>query len=153
MDTTLGITSARIDKYLDDKELFSVIKETGFNCVDYYVSRYTTSSPYFSEDESSLIAYFSDLRAYADNIGIKVHQTHAPYPTQPHNGKNNESMLKSMQNAIHASAILGAKYIVVHPQRSKLDQDPALYDQHIIKDANFTAVCCPIYKSTTSHLQ
>ncbi len=143
MDRTMGITSARIDKFFNDKDLFLAIKNSGFDCVDYYISRYTTSSPYFCECESSLIAYFTDLKNYADSIGLKIHQTHAPYPTQPHNGKDNASMLQSMQDAIHASAILGAKFVVMHPQRSMLDQDNTLYDSLIQKDVAFYGSLLP----------
>lgn len=143
MDRTIGITSARIDQLFNDKDLFLAIKQSGFDYVDYYISRYATSSPHFLEKECDLIAYFTDLKNYADQIGLKIHQTHAPYPTQPHNGKDSQSMFKSMQDAIHASAILGAKYVIMHPQRSMLDQNHKLYDSLIQKDVDFYGSLLP----------
>ncbi len=57
-----------------------------------------------------------EFRAYADELGIKCNQSHAPFASAKLNDeKYNEWIFPRLIRAIQVSGILGAKVCVVHP--------------------------------------
>ena len=61
----------------------------------------------------------SAFRAFADNAGITVHQTHCPF-NRYHPEVPDEDFLPLVSRAVDASAILGAKYMVIHADEYRL---------------------------------
>ncbi|MFO7637051.1 MAG: sugar phosphate isomerase/epimerase family protein [Clostridia bacterium] len=63
------------------------------------------------------------VRKAADGSGISFNQTHAPFPSyRPGDTAYNEKTFNHLVRAIEVTALLGAKYVVVHPVALEKDQ-------------------------------
>ena len=103
-----------------------LIKDCGFECVDYSlhcyqdfsVQDYTKfSSDYiFYQPDSEIKKHFVEVKKYMDDIGLIAEHTHAPfYYFAPAECFNNKDFVSLFLKAIDASMYLGAKQIVIHP--------------------------------------
>lgn len=109
----LSVNSGILGGCLNDEQIVSVLKQSGFDGYDYSFHDASDNSPLYGDDYKQ---YYKNLRAHADSVGIVCNQTHAHYPTyKVDNGKYNESIKKILIRAIEATAILGAEFCVIHP--------------------------------------
>lgn len=97
----------------DYKTVITLLKENGFTAYDFSMAWEGPSSKLICADD--YINQAKELRAYADSIGIKCNQTHAPLTRERlgeyEYGEAGEALLV---RAIEISGILGAKVCVVH---------------------------------------
>ena len=101
--------------YGDNKAIVKLLKDSGFTAYD--------MSMYSHKDSEHAMIDFDDykeraaeLRAYADSIGIKCNQSHAPFPSaKKGNEEYNEYIFPYLLRAIEVSGILGATTCVIHP--------------------------------------
>ena len=97
---------------LGEKDGLKMIKEAGFDCVDF--SYYA-----FKPDSDALgdryVEYATELRAILDEIGLACSQAHAPY-IMSYDAKFDLSYAnyRATVHSIESAAILGAKNIIVH---------------------------------------
>lgn len=98
------------------EEIVKLLKESGFTAFDLSITgdggkgiaRYVESEEYLQNAR--------ELRAYADAIGIRCNQTHAPFASaRKGNEAYNAAMMPKLKRAIETSGVLGAKVCVVHP--------------------------------------
>jgi sugar phosphate isomerase/epimerase len=74
------------------------------------------SRPNSKRTEEEVVAYYSEIRRYADEAGVVIGQTHAAFgPVGVYTGDLRAEMMKATINAIIATSVLGAPYIVIHP--------------------------------------
>ena len=99
-----------------DKRALQMAKEAGFDGVDFSVIGYGKKGriDVFNMPHDEFVAYFKDLKAYADELGIAIVQTHnlvAAYTPDPEvcSERKKEALL-----CIEATALLGSEYTVVH---------------------------------------
>lgn len=91
---------------------FAVAKETGFDAIDYGFYDMKDNNWLRRDD---YLEYAKNLRTAMDDAGVQCRQTHAPFNF--HYGcAVDESSIEYLETvrAIEASAILGAKYTVIH---------------------------------------
>ena len=96
--------------YLGDEEAFKLIKETGFDGVDY-------SFYYMKPDNTVLgndyLEHAHRLKALLDKYSLVCNQTHAPFNSIYGNPFDwSDAMYLSIVRAMESSAIMGAKHIV-----------------------------------------
>lgn len=98
------------NRVIKHEEAFDFIKQAGYDCIDFSFGGFANDMP---DDE--FYARITELKAYLDKIGLEVSQTHGRcgYPKLT-TGQIFERAVKE----IKATAILGAKYIVIHPLRT-----------------------------------
>jgi len=98
------------------EKILSLLKESGFTAYDFSMSWEGPSSELIQSDDYKERA--RKLRAYADSIGIKCNQTHAPLTRERlgeyEYGETGKALLV---RALEISGILGAKVCVVHQQK------------------------------------
>lgn len=108
----LGAETCQIRKKFGDRQAIRLIREAGFDCVDY--SFHGTDEQWTMLDDHYR-DYARELRDYMSGLGIGCTQTHAPFAfrfgeemalSQPH--------YRDIVRAIEFSALLGAQYTVVH---------------------------------------
>ena len=56
-----------------------------------------------------------EIRRLADDLGLSVGQTHAPFGYREDDGSTRQGILDVYKRAAEATALLGAKHMVVHP--------------------------------------
>ena len=106
----LSIESYALREKFDDKTAFRMIREAGFDAVDY--------SFYWPDAHPDMLGtgfreYAHELRAELDRIGLVCNQTHAPFDVVYGEEETSEHWVK-LRRSIEFSAILGAKICVVH---------------------------------------
>ena len=101
-------------KFGNAHEIVKMMKEAGFTAYD--ASMFTNGVLdwlLYAEDWKEKAQAFRD---YADGLGIKCNQSHAPFSSvRKGDEKYNEWMFPRLIRAIEVSGILGAKVCVVHP--------------------------------------
>ena len=93
-----------------------LIKNAGFDSVDYGLGAMEQQDAILN-DTAKYREEAERIRALADEVGLPITQTHAPFSYQ--NWKDpvvyEEFILPSIKRSIEISAMLGAKVAVVHP--------------------------------------
>ena len=94
------------------KEGLKMIKDAGFDCVDYSYYAFKTDSDALGE---GYIEYAKELRAHLDEIGLECSQAHAPYIMGYDAAFDLDDVnYKATVHSIESAAILGAESIIVH---------------------------------------
>lgn len=103
-----------LGSWFGDKKAVEMIKNAGFDAVDYSMfSMGTGNSPMDKDDYKS---YAKDLREYAESIGISFVQGHAPFPGyDAQRPEYTEKTLPMVFRAVEVAGILGIEKLVVHP--------------------------------------
>lgn len=99
----------------DNKAIVKLLKDSGFTAYDF--------SMYSHKNNEHAMIDFDDykekarvLREYADSIGIKCNQTHAPFPSAKKGDEEyNKYIFPFLLRSIEVSGILGATNCVIHP--------------------------------------
>ena len=106
-----------LKKIYGEKGGLTTLKNAGFDAVDYSldVGFKSACQPTLDNDEQ-IFEFYRDVRRHMDEIGIFCSQTHAPmFPNQSEEDSYSPEKVEMYKRAIRVSAILGAKYIVIHP--------------------------------------
>lgn len=101
---------------IGDEAGIILLAEAGFQALDFGFF-YLEKDPRFLMSDTEHTAYYKRLRSIADDHGIEVHQAHSPMPQYLYTGDEapGNVYLDLQIRAIKSAALLGAKYIVVHP--------------------------------------
>ncbi len=119
----LSIDLNCVRRHFGEKEALRIIKEVGFDSVDY-------SYFYLSDVEHEMIlgeghlSHAKEIRCYLDELGLTCNQAHAPFTMTPENCGFDESnsYFREIVRAMESAAVLGADCIVVHPLRPQPDK-------------------------------
>jgi sugar phosphate isomerase/epimerase len=113
------IISTQTDSFarkFGDHDAIKYLAEAGFDAFDYSMFSMLDKNivhPLLRDDYKE---YAQSLRRTADEHNIICNQSHAPFPSYiPDDEKHNEIIVPIIVRAMEASAILGAKIIIVHP--------------------------------------
>ena len=108
----LSVGIYRIAKSVGDHKAIDLIKQAGFDAIDY---------SYFYDNECDEILgenykeYAKDIKNHFDLVGISCNQAHAPLSFKyGMTMDSSEPTYFNIARSIESAAILGAKYIVVH---------------------------------------
>ncbi len=109
----IGITSGKIAHL--GKERYEKIKKFGFDAIDFTMM--DTGSPIYTCREEELPSLIEAEKALIVQSGIEISQTHGPwtYPTKDGTEEERAVSLALMHRAVCATALLGCRYMVVHP--------------------------------------
>ena len=121
----LSTTTLDLEKIFGIKQTIKIIADAGFDCFDYSLHD-KTEGPIYEEGYKD---YIKDIKDYADSLGIRCNQSHAPYPTQKHGDEEyNQKMLPKIIRSMECAALLGAKTIVVHPVHHGITESDNEYE-------------------------
>lgn len=104
-----------------------MLAAAGFDCADISFSDMATGeeSPFLQPDA---VEYCKELRRHAEDLGLTVNQTHAPYRMdhKPWLEGQREDLIRRLGRSIELSGVLGARNVVVHPLHcmNYLNNDP-----------------------------
>lgn len=100
-------------RYGEDK--FRKIKQHGYDAVDYNIS--DTDCELYSMGETELEEKMKKEAESAREAGIVISQVHGPwrYPPQDATEEDRAERLEKMQKCARMTALLGCKYLVIHP--------------------------------------
>ena len=106
-----------------DEKGIRLLADAGFEALDFSLF-YWSKDPRFQMGDDAHTKYYKYLRAIADDCGIEVHQAHSPMPDYVYTGDEpvDNVYMRLQIRAMKSAALLGAKYIVIHPVILKEDR-------------------------------
>jgi len=126
MKLQVGVNIGGLMKYKDDPEKFidieeavDIIAEAGFDTIDFGLARGFARVNEGQDFEK----VFTDIRKYVESKGLRIHQTHARVLVFEET--LTDKFYDMIVEDIKATALLGAKYIVIHPLKPRF----AIYDR------------------------
>ena len=118
----ISVSTWSLEDRFGTKKMFEMMRDAGILAADYNIDDWIgnraqmDARPNSKRTEEEVIAYYSEIRRLADEAGITIGQTHAAFgPIGMYTGEMREEMIKATINAIIATSVLGARYVVVHP--------------------------------------
>ena len=111
----IGSTTNYFMSKFGDVRGLEILAEAGFDALDYGLFKYPMEGPLFCGSEEDFVAYFSSIKAECDRLGLMVGQLHSPMPSYTGDEERDERIFQAQEKSIHAAALLGSKYIIVHP--------------------------------------
>lgn len=102
---------------LGREESFNVIAEIGYDGVDYSIpcAKLNPERDFMKADATTFEKYFAEDRRFAEEAGLKIFQTHAPFPvyTEGHSELFDRN-IEAVKKSIIATKIVGCDLMVVH---------------------------------------
>ena len=130
----ISVSTWSLEARFGAKKMFEMLRDAGIRAADYNIDDWIgnraqmDARPNSQRSEEEVIAYYSEIRRYADEAGVVIGQTHAAFgPVGVYTGELRAEMIKATVNAIIATHVLGAPYVVIHP----LNILGRLYDEQL----------------------
>ncbi len=113
----ISVDNGVLSTKFGEKEALRLIKEAGFDCVDYAFSPFT-KEPFRNESFGDKYkAHAQEMREFLDEIGLSCNQAHAPFGFRVNTNRLSldDTLYSDIVKSIEMAAILGAENIIVHP--------------------------------------
>lgn len=96
-------------------EAFKHLKELGYDAVDYQPFCTEPGTGIYAFDDKKFEEFLKMDAAFAREIGLDIIQTHGLWPYDDTRPEQYDLKFEAMVKSIKGSAIVGAKYVVMHP--------------------------------------
>jgi hypothetical protein len=92
------------------------LKDCGFDAVDLNVEEHGKGvlPNVYEMPHDEFVAYFKDIKDYADEIGIEIRQTHSLCVACKEDEEFNQKAFEKGIKHLEATSLLGCKYCVIH---------------------------------------
>lgn len=100
-------------KYFSDREIVDILKDAGFDAIDYSFFDVERCNPDISDAEYK--ERFTELRKYAEDKGLYFNQSHAPHPSSLMDEAFTKRRFDELITALKNSSYLGVRNIIIHP--------------------------------------
>lgn len=119
----ISVQTAPILDRLGADECFRLLKETGFDGVDYNLDHIITwdqlsrgeTIPELEQGIEAWYEYARPVRDAAQKYGIEISQIHTPFPCYTENEKGNELAMECNKRSFAVAKWLGCRCCIVHP--------------------------------------
>lgn len=159
MNNKIGVQSIGAVRAGKIEESYRMIKEAGFDCVDFNFDEYVNVNDVYAGKIGDILdrpmeEIWKDFAPHAETAkkyGLTFEQMHAPFPMLiPGRDEISEKMTRVTKNSIELCARMGGRYIVVHPitlsyERSKREEhefNVEMYKRLIPAAKQFHQVIC-----------
>ena len=140
MHHLISVQTAPLIRRLGDREAFKAFRAAGFEALDYGICDLTPfqyakngeGESFFNKPDEEILAHFREAARMAKEEGIRIGQTHSPFPCCDYVDKKpvvTEHNLRLARLAIQITQILDCSYMVLHPiftGAGDYDNDPEL---------------------------
>ena len=112
----IGISTYALQQYYGDKEALRIAKECGADAIDFSLASedYRNEKSPFHKSEAEFVEYYTNLRKYADSIGLEICQTHGRCPGLKNEKEHDDALIENARLDCYATALLGAPTCVIH---------------------------------------
>lgn len=118
MDRKVSLSLFVFQSQFGDRRALEIAKEIGVEAVDFSTgsSRFDIRNPesVYSKGEEAVCEYFSDLKSYADELGITICMTHGREPGFKNIPEEDEALIENARLDCLAAKLLGAPVCVIH---------------------------------------
>lgn len=112
----LSTSSWQVVEKDDDKKVISLVAKTGADAIDFSLDRndYRDSNSIYSKSDEEITEYYTELRKYAENLGLFFCQTHGRLPGFKNIREEDDALIENSRIDFLATKALGAPVCVVH---------------------------------------
>ena len=112
----IGLSTFCMQEVYGDKEAIRLAKKAGADAIDFSLGGkdFRKEDSIYSKSEEEFVKYFTDLKNYADSIGLEICQTHGRGEGFRNIKEIDEEFLKNARLDCWATALLGAPVCVIH---------------------------------------
>lgn len=118
MKKRIGISIWQLQHHFGDKEALRIAKQIGADSVDFSLEGkecdYRNPDSLYAKGEEAIIEYYSELRKYAEEIGLVIGQTHGKLPGFRNIPEEDDALIENTRLDCLATASLGAPVMIVH---------------------------------------
>ncbi len=116
MKRKVSISTGVMQLYYSDKECLDIAKRIGADAVDFGLDKYSKADPecIYSKSDEEIIAYYTELKKYADEIGIEFAQTHGRLFGFKNIKEDDDLLIEDGRIDFLVTRTLGADICVVH---------------------------------------
>lgn len=128
----ISISIGRLQTIYGDRRALEIAAEIGCDAVDFDLTGrfdYRKEGNLYGTGDAAIEAYFADLRAHAESLGIVIGQTHGRIKGFINDPEADDALIENARLDCLATAALGAPICVMHTTTSihmGADADPAL---------------------------
>ncbi len=117
----IGISIGALQRIYGDKGALEKAAEIGADCVDfathYFDKRiwdYREPTSIFAQGDEAVVQYCTELRKYAESLGIWINQTHGRGEGFVNNKEDDDAQVENARLDLLAASALGAEVCIVH---------------------------------------
>ena len=128
----VGIYYKAFDYLPTHEDRFKRLRDIGFDSVDISFADTDTGKYYHVEKMEEQCAH---IRSVAEKYNVTISQVHGPWPTDDETEEGIKWGIECMHKAVYGTYLLGAKYLVIHPQMPfgyAHDTDPDYAEQRTV---------------------
>lgn len=116
----IGVSTVLWQNLYGDFKALDLAKESGADAVDFDLAYqdYRKPESHFSKSDEEIVDYYKKVRAYADELGIEISQTHGRVQGYKDIPEEDEALIKNARLDCMATAAMGVKYCVMHGSTS-----------------------------------
>lgn len=137
----ISLSSNTLQFRYGDKGALKLLKDCGFDAVDFNVCEHGKGvlPNVYEMPHDEFVAYFMDIKDYADEIGIEIAQTHSLCTACRPDEEYNQKALSLVIKHLEATSLLGCKYCVIHSANtSHFRSDITEAEMHEINQAMYS---------------
>lgn len=137
MENRIGLSLFNLQRYYGDKKALEIAANARANAVDFSLNHLDYRDPrsVYSKDTEEFTAYFSDLKKYADELGLVVCMTHGRGTGFRNIKEEDDALVENARLDCIATKLLGAPVCVMHSVTT-IYMTPAC-DPQLMRDLNF----------------
>ena len=114
----ISISTGTLQSLYGEKEAIKKAKEAGADGVDFNLwgALYSVENKdsVYSKGEEAITEYFSEIKTYADSIGMKIFMTHGNGTGYKNVKRDDDILNENVRRDIIAAKALGAEICVLH---------------------------------------
>lgn len=116
MAKKIGLHVAGIQKEYGDKRAIEFVKEAGADAIDFALryEDFRREDSVYSKGDEAVIAYYSELKAYADKLGLVFSQTQGRISGFVNDKEQDDDLVENVRLDCLATSILGAPVCIVY---------------------------------------
>ncbi len=130
----LGMMTETFKRFLSQEESLKLMKDLGFDVADitlFKTGDFTKPDPDIFNGDYILRA--KQIRKYADEIGMPIVQSHAPFPVHIEgNDEYNRYIMGILIKCIEVCGILGVKNLIIHPWNNWNYKENAIFFKKLL---------------------
>ena len=125
----IGLSILPLQERYGDREALEIAKNMGADAVDFglenFGGRYDFRNPnsVYARSEEEIRAYFTDLKAHADRLGLIISQTHGRGSGFQNIPDEDDALLRNARLDCLATSLLGAPVCVIHAVSTGFHKD------------------------------
>ena len=138
----VGLSTFQLQDMFGDRRSIEIAKNAGADAIDFSLHHgdFRKSTSVYSKSEDEIITYYTDLKKYADSLGIEICQTHGRLKGYHGEAEWDSAMRENARIDCLATKTLGAPVTVVH-SIPLAPPFPVDVDPKIMHDLNFKMFC------------